>query len=538
MSYRVTVSRLLSRFSRSKSHSSSLHHNHNVPISIEVTVQTRSLPLLPVEVWQLIFRFATSDNTRFTPIDFPANTSLSNEISFLDFPHSHCDTDIRLTYYLRSLKQKLDLLLVCKYWATLALEVLYDTIWIYKPHQAHALAKSLTCQKFSLLPSQLHDRHKGRHVRRLHIETPTLERCSPKDLRIILDNTPNLAIFSDYRSVRRNVYAGNSSSPTSPCQFLRTIAHPHSNLRRLSWTIYDDVSFHLKLSSLLANVAHSLEFLELTFNTSDIHKLKTRLTRDPGPPLHLSSLRSLKVSLDNATLAVLSAWHMPVLKNVSIVSPDFSHAGEGFCAFFRNHGHNIEQLELGHSASVIEEHYLTIPADPPTASTRTIRLAEWCPNLREFVCSADVEWNWQTPDWVAPHVLLPAHPKLQLIGIRDLDKRVYDDMAISHANPFFPLLSQIETMLSRKSFPELRYIRDLSFESDVMRSDAYSSTILDFWADVVEMCRRHNAWLESYTGINISSRDIMRYEARAMVRKMEEEERNKKRGLFYSLVNN
>lgn len=42
----------------------------------------------------------------------------------------------------------------------------------------------------------------GRHVRRLHIETPALDKCSPHDL-LILQHCLNLEVFSDQCSVRR-----------------------------------------------------------------------------------------------------------------------------------------------------------------------------------------------------------------------------------------------------------------------------------------------------------------------------------------------
>jgi hypothetical protein len=283
--------------------------------------------------------------------------------------------------------------------------------------------------------------------------------------------------------------------------------------------------FHLRLSPLLANIASTLEFLELTFCNMDIHHLKAPLKGDPGSPLCLSSLRSLKVCLHDATLAVLASWDLPAIKNVSIVDADFSYAGDGFCKFFRAHGEKLVQLELAHSSSIIEDHYLTIPVDPPTATERNVRLASWCPNLKEFICSADAEWNWQNPDWIAPHTLLLSHPNLQLIGVRDLDKRIYDEMSMNRSNPFFLLLSQIESLLSSDSFPELLFIRDMSFESKLMRTEAYSDSVLNFWSQVVQCCRDGGAWLEDYTGMNVTPKDIVRAQVKAMMRKKAQQEK-------------
>jgi len=42
----------------------------------------------------------------------------------------------------------------------------------------------------------------GQHVRRLRIETPALDKCSPRELFLILQHCPTLDLFSDYCSAR------------------------------------------------------------------------------------------------------------------------------------------------------------------------------------------------------------------------------------------------------------------------------------------------------------------------------------------------
>lgn len=425
--------------------------------------------------------------------------------------------------------------LVCKHWYKIAQDLLYETIWINKPHQAALLSRVLAKPERSPLSVELREANKGRYIKRLHIETPTMERCSPQDLRTIIDHAPCLVAYTDYRSIRRNVYAENNSyDRSSPIELFTAIAHPDSAIRHLSWTNYDDLSFHLQLPSMLSTITNNLEFLELTFCSSDIRNFQSSPLQDPSKKiaLVLPKLRSLKATLDNATFTVLTSWTMPALENVSVVSADFSYAGDGFCQFFRKHGRQLVQLELGHSSSVIEEHYLTIPVDPPLHNgPRSIPLAEWCPNLVQFICSADAEWNWQNPDWIAPHVLLPSHPNISIIGIRDIDKRLKDDMALTHPHvhehPFFMLLNQMETLLRREAFPNLVFIRDLSFDSDVMRRKACSQTVMDFWTRVIDLCRASNVYLEDFRGKNLTRRDIIRAEVEAMLRDQEIEKLEK-----------
>ncbi|KAG5641559.1 hypothetical protein DXG03_004772 [Asterophora parasitica] len=529
------------------------------------------LPCLPPELWILILRYATSSCS--------TQEYSSRAVSFLSLAHSHSHLHHRLAHYRSIMRRKVLMTLVCKNWYTYAQEVLFEFVWISRAGQARVLAEILSRDS----PSS----SKGRYIRRLHIETPSLERCCPTDLRIILDCAPRLVVYSDYRSVRRNIYEESCNPRSSPKQLLSALAHPNNSLRRLSWTNYDDVSFHLHMSPMLETTAANLEFLELTFCSTHLHSMSWSSSPSFCPEaitLTLPSLRSLKVTLDNATFAVLSTWTMPSLQNLSVVSADFSYASSGFSDFFMVHGPKLIQLELGHSSSSIEEHYLTTL--PPSATlsnlsgSTAIPLATWCPNLVEFICSADAEWNWQSPDWIAPHVLLPTHPTLQFIGIRDIDKRLRDDLGLDHhpagqGQPFFMLLEQIGSLVRRQAFPALLYIRDMSWESDLMRrgvasprtvglgasasgsavglvhvperaprkagvggglrmlfgnrrkkemSEAAAAAaamrlseetmqVLRFWQSVLERCREGGVWMEDFRGVNVTMRDLRRAEA-------------------------
>lgn len=394
----------------------------------------------------------------------------------------------------------------------MAREFLYQFVWICRSRQAQALADTLV-----LRDSADGD---GRHIRRVLIETPPMERCSPSDVRIILDAATNLTVYSDYRSVRRARRLDPCETECSSEELLSALAHPSRNLRWLSWTNYDsDISFSLHMSPKLEMTIAQLEYLELTVCSpyfpsifSDILSVhqKTSSHEDNGHhPITLPSLRSLKVTLDNATFAMLAKWALPQLTNLSVVSADFSYAGgTGFSDFFQVHGPKLTQLELGHSSSMIEEHYLTAPPNRPT-----IPLHEYCPNLREFICSADAEWNWMNPDWISPHILLPSHPSLELIGIKDIDKRLIDDAEVfasptsEQGSQFFLLSTQLASLLNKEAFPSLRYIRDLSYGSDVMRRRGF---VGKFWEGILGRCKERGVWLEDCAGVNITGRGLKR----------------------------
>jgi hypothetical protein len=274
----------------------------------------------------------------------------------------------------------------------------------------------------------------------------------------------------------------------------------------------------------------------------------------------LPSLESLKVTLDNATFAALASWSMPSLRNLSVISPDFRFGLEGFRRFLEVHGDRIQQLELGHTNGDLEEFWITEQSGEFRPRSR-IRLDVWCPNLKEFICNADAEWNWESPDWIAPHILLPAHPGLECIGVRGLEKRFVNDAAefmrtgSEDEYPYFMLLQQFSSMLRAEAFPSLRCVRDLSWQSDRIRRTGklrlgsstsadpgrpslamqlvvspsfpflhparllssgpprvgnrgrknFSSHVLRFWDEALEKCRGRGVSVENYLGVAVTS---------------------------------
>lgn len=635
------------------------------------------VPSLPSELWLLILKEATypiydpdypSSLPPPYPYDYPYPTVYNPEldtVSFLDRCTANVHRLERLAAYKADIQIKANFTLVCRAWSVIAQDLLYEFVWISRGREGRALAERLcgdgassmgpravisagatdretqsgrtgTLGRIwkskgkhspaSLASSSTTVRRKssshslaplsvGRFIKRLHIETPPLDQCSPHDLLLILQHCPNLDEYCDFKGVRRPMhplilsqspvvpFSVSSTGlprdgrlyhcqPPSPDALLDTLlSRP---LKHLTWTNYDydpmDYSEGLRLyqdfvAPRLSCVGASLEFLEIILSQTSTFGMGGRqgtgwaaggtasvsvgasvvsfppgngreetytsipssiVSKNPAASLYgaanmltsleatltttttvstsdllhpttsaagdltmsidgfvyalcLPSLTSLKATLDNATFHVLSTWDMPLLTHLSILSADFSYAGAGFRHFFEVHGAKLFQLELGHSSGDIEEAWLT---DPPRAAGPVdphegfrIPLDAWCPALNEFICSADAEWNWQTPDWIAPHVLLPSHSGVQLIGVRGMEKRLFNDLDNSlrrHPPPalsfdddddvdvdaiprpaadnvYFALLQQFGSLLRKEAFPSLRFVRDLSWESDQLR---------------------------------------------------------------------
>ncbi|KAJ7635248.1 hypothetical protein FB45DRAFT_1002596 [Roridomyces roridus] len=505
----------------------------------------RPLPSLPPELWIQILEYSTYPSSSHVCLETELPTS------FLSPALSPASFGPRLAHYRATMAHKRNLTLVSREWNAYAQPVLYEFVWVARSKQAQALALTLLCGAYCLAagkassfasaslaaltdpdaqppfrpPAPAHVRAGvGRFIKRLHVETPPLERCNPADLRLIVDYAPALEVYSDVRSVRRR--------PAAQDALFAALA-AGGGLRRLTWTNYDDpalVGLGVGLGGTGAMGAR-LEYLELSLvSSARVAALCTPSTTASG--LALPALRTLKVTLDNAAFAALSTWALPALRHLSVLSADFSYAGEGFARFFAVHGARLRQLELGHSSAHLEEHYLTGRPGGGGGAQGALSLATWCPALEEFVCSADAAWNWQHPDWIAPHTLLSAHPRVSLIGIRGIDARLRDDYAAAAVGAddnafFFRLREQVESLLRREAFPRLKYVRDMSAGSDALRrgvvglchekdsdSDAPGDArVVRFWEGVLGRCKEEGVWLEDWRGVNVTTGSLRRAHA-------------------------
>ncbi|KAF9031608.1 hypothetical protein BJ165DRAFT_1358244, partial [Panaeolus papilionaceus] len=396
----------------------------------------------------------------------------------------------------------------------------------------------------------------GTYIKRLHVETLPLDKCSPHDLLLILQHCPNLEVFEDWRSVRRAMFrlvvGGDERVPFASEGMGRHVAA--RPLKRVCWTNYDyDVGdferggglggseMGMSTPTLGMGVSGaSLANLELELQMNGTSSTSMHDAQAQSYTLTLPALSSLKATLDNATFFILSTWDLPVLRNLSVIAADFGYAGKGFKRFFEVHGGKVRQLELGHSSGEVEEWWVVVnphanpnnqpPNTDASSSPFAVPLNTYCPNLTEFICCADAEWNWTSPDWIAPHVLMPRHEGLEVIGVRGLERRLRGDLGEAvgrrggdvdevgergmslraalrlrglREDPYFMLLQQFGSLLRREAFPGLLKVRDMSPESDWVRrvvARANGRIVGAFWERVVERCEARGVVLEDWRG--------------------------------------
>jgi hypothetical protein len=366
------------------------------------------------------------------------------------------------------------------------------------------LAKVLLEADIFAYPS--HARFRGPSIRHIYVSAPPLARCDPADVLAIIGYATELESFSDDLGLRRT-RVGFGLSPThvdpqtSPEAFAERLAMQGNTLTSLGWTTYDDGPFEPALLPILRGpVGQRLRYLELgvssAFDASYAAALQP-LTFAPDPEagrIVLPSLSTLKVCIDAGALHTVADWSLPALESVAVIARDYSYASAGFASFLDAHGAQIRHLELGHSSaelSLVSARRLRRRRnmDGTLAAEEEVDLAAAVPSLKTLVCNADAEWRWQDPDWIAPHVLLPAHPTLERIAIRGIGSRTgFGDPGVDEDDlPLFPLAQQLDSLCLRQHFPSLRAIRDLSpaVRAYARHPETIPPRVCRFWVHVL-----------------------------------------------------
>ena len=633
-------------------------NQRSLPVG-HTTIRPIIMPL-PPELWFLILRYATYSRwsstqsyslTSFGSPEGPDASDHSNQTS------TTLPFHIRLKNYASQLKWKASLTRVCKEWNVWGQQFLWEDIWIASAKDGKVLVE-IVCEKdgqghgkgmshcleslsvdakvakgkvgFGLFKS-LRDRSDSKpyaaththihpqpiflspswrknvasYIKKLHIETPSMDKCSPSDLISILERCERLEVFIDLRSVRSGfgfvdvgrvrvggalessqMGAGKENTPgrsiperhlfpqpsvtSTSDPILQVLLHPTSQrkqtLKHLTFTHYkhepDDFQGGVwfwedvigrALNAIEDNgLATTLESLEVVLSTRGVGmdygyryargnpgsslstgpnrrfeaRLLTSLDFDINPThnlpvLTLPSLHSLRIPLTSPTLLVLATWFLPSLQSLSVVSIDFTGwRRKGFKNFMEVHGGGLTRFEIvGGGESGEEEGWITEREDGIGYSMsnvhhqQSLHLPSASPHLKHFICSTNAsEWNWETPDWIAPHVLMPEHFGVERIGVWGLEGKVvrggggdfdgagvtlgighrrrrrttsrwsHDDMPstqdedeednqqhLLEEQPFFMLQEQFGSLLRREAFPSLVCIRDMSWESDLIR---------------------------------------------------------------------
>ncbi|KDQ63150.1 hypothetical protein JAAARDRAFT_29151 [Jaapia argillacea MUCL 33604] len=264
---------------------------------------TTYLPPLPPELWLKIFLLATT-------------SWCTRTIQYEPFDTTDYATEARL-----ALQTKLALVLVCRSWWEISMELLYEEIWIRHGWQALQHAVDRKGSSF------------GRYVRCIHLSTNPAGTYGLIPAVItpdrILESCPNLRVLV---KGKENTAGSHAHLTTDSYNHLRS-------LKRLSWChrLGDQDLLQLTLSGTLC-----LETLELTA-PPPAHYPRPYL---PRLLITLPALTTLRLhSLDYSMMHQMRTWTLPSLTSlIAHRSPD---NGVTLNAILVQHGHPLQKLEFG-----------------------------------------------------------------------------------------------------------------------------------------------------------------------------------------------
>ncbi|KZS94950.1 hypothetical protein SISNIDRAFT_35702 [Sistotremastrum niveocremeum HHB9708] len=260
---------------------------------------------LPIEIWRLIFRFATAsiadDQSVENPIEHLGTMMCQGWIDWDLSPYPSVE---------EALKVKLSLVLTCRAWAALAIENLYSQIMLDTSAKLSKLIPILTKSRSPSLGSLPY----GHHVRELSLYLITGS-IGLGTFPIMFQMDANENVFSLIRD-----------------------ACPNLTLLDFMGEMYTDVDMRPSLQRNLISQLSSLRTLHLTIDSS--------VQDRPGPPTMGITLSSLEfLYLENSiSLEMANGWEMPRLRYLSLGGTGSDLAP----AFLRQKGQKLSFLALAY----------------------------------------------------------------------------------------------------------------------------------------------------------------------------------------------
>ncbi|KAI0929187.1 hypothetical protein AcV5_006519 [Taiwanofungus camphoratus] len=354
---------------------------------------------LPIELWLQIFRWATISPlthrlraTTYSPFD-TAPIAARDEAT----------------------RTKTTLVLVCKQWRRLTMELLYEDVQMGCPEQLQSVleGKSLDGGDEPRSVSEC-----SRWVRRACLPYSSSATTTARPLKAVrlLEQCPYLETL-----VRMDAAPGDMLS----FEFAADCP-PLVSLKRLDWWHHGEAARTGGINSLsdVLRAAPNLQYLSLG-------GFVTKNFLAPGPPVPLPSLTTLRILRMNVLFVLqMCRWSMPVLTHLIIDTVEDIYMLESFWEKF---GAQIRTVELGHSLKYYIRDSLSM-------------ILPGCPNLEEL--------NYYVHFTAVPYPFHEAHPLLTTVGLH------------AHATSFIPVGSteywrRIEdhfAVLSRPLFPALKKI--------------------------------------------------------------------------------
>jgi len=353
---------------------------------------------LPVELWLHIFRLST-----ITPLTHRLRAITYHPFQTIPLIAAQDDAE--------AVKTKLALVRVCKAWRALAIDLLYEDIWMGSPGKLPKLLAGLD-------GDDLDFPDRGRWIRRASLPYTSSATLTPRPLEAvkILEHCPRLEVL---------VRVG----PFRPDEDLRfefpAECPPLPSLKRLDWWHVNDAARSGGINSVgdVLHAAPNLEYLSLGGYVKFVHLQRSTINL----PV-LTTLRILRLNV--LFVQQTTQWSMPSLRCLVIDTVEDIGILEPFWDAF---GAQIRTVELGHSLSYYVYDTLSY-------------ILPGCPNLEVlnyYVHFTAIPSSFSDTFYSLKTVGLHAHPNLLLPPeSTEYWRRIQDHIA----------------MLCRPSFPSLKTV--------------------------------------------------------------------------------
>jgi hypothetical protein len=374
---------------------------------------------LAIEIWLEIFRYATY---------VPAALDLTPIDAFI--PQQPSNNALGPNTYVLSMRTKYDLVLVCRAWRQVTMQLLYEYIPIKSPRRADLILRTFRESRRIPVTGETVVESYGKWARHIQIQTFAKGSKSMEYLQkvfLICQYCPNARMLS-------GVWQW-----ALPQSFHDAVSRLYgTSLQGLLWdeTGHSSPPTPSFATPRFFETFQSLRVLHMNLYAADISKF----TQPSEPRAILPHVEHIILSANNPTLLVAAALHLPMLSRATLAYGDADPATAQ--NFLRVHGPRITYLDLSESIHA----YLY--------GISQFLKPDGCPNLLDFV------YNVQA---LPMGPLDQPHTSLRRIGLRGIDYRMIRGSVRSHFRSF-----------NRVVFPALEVVRTVGFLlSQTLR--AYSS---------------------------------------------------------------
>jgi hypothetical protein len=406
-------------------------------------------PDLPLEIWLEIFQFATyvHQHNTIAPLNPFTLKRVSTNVMAVNVPSLSAGT-------------KLSLVLVCRSWRRIAIEVLYEYVVIRSPARAAALLAVLRTSQMSGDLNDVQGRGKGYGEWTRHIEIYTHARGSSElhylqSLFHIFQACPNLRMLS-----------GTWNHPLPP-EFLNAVSRSYStSLQGLYWNEVCPIGRPISHVLFIASF-QSLHILDLRNFAGDA------ILDHPGecsPRPSLPRVQHLIISTYPQSLTLATALSLPALSNLTVRTALSGEPSiELLTAFLKVHGPALVSIDIPSPSADSEPEPDTslLRRSLPHVNPDIFLQPDLCPNLVSFAFPT-----------TSPPLSAHVHRSLRRIGLRGVRaESLYPDKKTNtgrHLMTFTP-----------SRYPNLELVRTVGFLVDA-DTDSLIKDIFIWWVERFE----------------------------------------------------